>query len=125
MRKGIENGKSVIYYILKTLKPQHDAVPDGDNRRYAQGRQNQAFRQEQTDEPEAPGANSPEYGKFARSRAGRIEEVPQRWCMPPQGPPAQRIEKITPEFPIKIVSSPPPQVPKLETGVHCRAAVCD
>jgi len=70
---------------------------------------------------EEPNARAPSqaYGNFARSRVGHgLEEVPQRWCMPPAGPASARIEKITPNFQL-----PSSARVRIGLGVPCRAAV--
>src|SRR5260370_13845340 len=103
--------------MLKAQKPQHDAVLDGDPDQSTQGRENQAFGQQQPDEPEAPGANCQPYGNFPRSRAGTAQKKSRNVGASHQQDRQRKDHKDHAESPITVYYSP-----RFELGVYRRAA---
>ena len=92
---------------MKTLKPLDDAVPDGNPGQSPQGRQNQAFRQQQPDEPETPGTNRQPDGDFARSCAGPAQKKSRNVGASHQQDRQRKGHKDHAEFPIHVVRSSP------------------
>ena len=105
------------YDTLLAVEPLYDAVADGDPGQSTQGRENQAFGQQQPDEPETPGAKRQTYGDFARSRAGTAEKKSRNVGASHQQDRQRKDHKDHAEFPIVVFDRP-----RLELGVYGRAA---